>query len=87
MRSASSTGTSFGMWVPPDNLLNPSALHYALEAATAVIGGTELHPGLVRKAASIGWAIATRHPFFDTRSHPDIALRVIIAQAMRRKAR
>ena len=55
-----------GRWEPPDNLLNPAPLQYALEAVSVTVAGVELPPGLVRKAASIGWAIATRHPFFDT---------------------
>jgi death-on-curing protein len=55
-----------GRWEPPDNLLNRGVLEYALDAATASLGGAELHPGVTRKAASIGWAIARRHPFFDS---------------------
>ncbi len=55
-----------GRWEAPDNLLNSAPLQYALDAATASLSGEELHPGVVRKAASVGWAVATRHPFFDT---------------------
>lgn len=56
---------SGGEFVPPDNLLNPSSLHYILEVIQAPIFGIEQYPTLKQKAAAIGAQIISRHVFFD----------------------
>ena len=56
---------SGGDYVPPDNFLNSSSLHYILEAISAPIYGFDQYPTLKEKAAAIGAQIISRHVFVD----------------------
>ena len=57
--------SSGGSFLEPDNLINASALHYALDEMSASIFEHELYPTLKGKAAAVAYHILTRHPFRD----------------------
>lgn len=54
-----------GNFVPPENLLNPDALDYVVEAVGAEMFGAPLYPSVVRKAAVYLFSIVSNHVFQD----------------------
>lgn len=56
---------SGGMFIGVDNLMNPAALDYILEAVESTSFGVDRYPSITEKAAAIGHRIITRHVFND----------------------
>jgi death-on-curing protein len=54
-----------GLFVPPNNLLNPGALEYALEIIGADIYGETPYATLKEKASAIAYQIIAKHVFQD----------------------
>jgi len=54
-----------GLFVPPNNFLNPGALEYILEIVEADIYGETPYATLKEKASAIAYQIITRHVFED----------------------
>jgi len=54
-----------GLFIPPDNFLNPSALDYILDAIRSSIYGKMFYPSLKEKANAIAYYIISRHVFQD----------------------
>ena len=56
---------SGGLFIEPNNLLNPAALDYILPALESTYFGRELYPSIAEKAAALGFQIITKHVFND----------------------
>jgi len=54
-----------GLFIPPDNLLNPNALEYMLNAIKFPITGIHNYTTVKEKAAAIAYQIISRHVFYD----------------------
>ncbi len=54
-----------GLFIPPDNFLNPSVLNYILDAIRSSIFGRTLYPSLKEKANAIAYHIISGHVFQD----------------------
>ncbi len=54
-----------GQFIPPDNLLNSSALDYLVEAVEAEYFGQEMYPSIADKAAVYLFSIVGNHIFQD----------------------
>lgn len=48
-----------------DGIRDNGLLDSALNAPFQTFGGTELYPSLIQKAARLGYAIISNHPFLD----------------------
>jgi death on curing protein len=54
-----------GKWIGVDNLVNPGSLEHVLEEIQGSVFEQEVYPGIVEKAAVLGWRIITGHIFND----------------------
>lgn len=54
-----------GYLLTANNLSNPNALDYILEAVQFALAGVDRFPRLLDKAAALAWHIITRHIFHD----------------------
>lgn len=54
-----------GLFVPPDNLLHPDGLDWALEAIKCPVFGVDRFPTLAEKATQLAWTIIKGHVFYD----------------------
>ncbi len=54
-----------GLFVGDDNMANPGSLEHVLEEIQGSVFGNELFPGVLEKAAAIGWRIIAGHVFND----------------------
>lgn len=70
-----------GNFLPPDNLLKPSALDYLVEAIAAEMFGNPLYPNLWDKAGVYCFNIIANHIFQDGNKRTGLQSALIFLQA------